>query len=243
MEVKRHMITVREKSKEVNVMDVEHVFALTVGGLLLLSGVRRGGALGTILKLAGAGMVFRGQQGYGRLHKALGICTPENLTGVGKYNVMVESQIIVDRPHEELYRIWRNLENLPVFMDHLLSVHEIDDTRSLWVARAPAGMVIKWDAQIINDVENKLIAWETIEGSGVDNAGSVHFEPIGDDRTRVRVRLRYDPPADMLGVWIAKVFRNDPQSQIDKDLVRFKKIMEVGRREAYDAKRPEAALR
>lgn len=223
------MVPVRDNSKEINAADVEHVGALMIGGFLLLSGMRREGIFGTLLKAGGLAMLYRGQQGYRRLYDALGIAIPEESTGVGRQNVRVQAEIEVARGREEIYRIWRNLSNLPVFMDHLLSVHEIDDRRSLWVARAPAGMVVKWDAKIVNDVENELIAWNTIEGSGVDHAGTVRFrDGSHPGTTRIQVNFRYDPPADMVGVWVARVFRNDPKSQIEKDLLRFKAIMELG---------------
>jgi len=222
------MVPVRDKTREINAADVEHLGALLAGGFLVISGLRRGGAVGSLLKLAGLGFVWRGQQGYRRLYDALGVSLPACPTGVGKQNVRIESSINVDRPRQEIYRIWRNFQNLPVFMDHLLSVHEINEERSLWVARAPAGTVIKWEAQLINDVENELISWVTLEGSGVDMAGSIRFEEIGDSRTRIKVVVRYDPPADMLGVWIGKLFQSDPQKQIDKDLRQFKAIMEMG---------------
>ena len=222
------MISVRDKGKEVNATDVEHIAALVTGGLMLASGFRRGGPIGSLFKLGGLALLYRGQQGYRRLYEAIGIALPAEPTGVGRQNVRVESEIVIDKPRDEIYRIWRNFENLPVFMDHLISVHEIDDTRSLWVAKAPAGMVIKWDCKVINDVENELIAWTTLEGSGVDHAGTVRFDEAGPGKTRLHVVFRYDPPADMLGVWIAKLFQNDPQSQTDRDLQQFKAIMELG---------------
>jgi uncharacterized membrane protein len=233
------MVPVRDNAKEINAADLEHIGALATGSLLLLNGFRKGGVFGALYKIAGLGLIYRGQQGYRRLYALLGIQMPERPTGVGKQNVRVDAEIVVNRPRAELYRIWRNLENLPVFMDHLLSVHEVDDRRSLWVARAPAGMVIKWDAEIVNDVENELIAWQSLEGSGVDNAGSVRFEDA-EGGTRIKVILRYDPPADMAGVWIAKLFRNDAQTQIDHDLGKFKSIMEIGGRDT-PADVPEAA--
>lgn len=219
---------VRENTKEINATDVEHVAALVAGGLLLLSGFKRGGPLGALFKLGGLALVYRGQSGYRRLYDALGVPLPETPTGVGKYNVRVDAEIVVERPRQELYRIWRNLQNLPVFMDHLLSVHEIDDKRSIWATRAPAGTVVKWQAEIVNDVEDELIAWQSLEGSGVDNAGSVRFEDAGENATKIRVVLRYDPPGDQLGTWIAKLFKNDAQAQIENDLRQFKAIMELG---------------
>jgi uncharacterized membrane protein len=221
----------------IDAADVEHIATLVSGGLLFLTGHRKGGFAGLLFKAGGIALLFRGQQGYRRLYNSLGFNVMEKPTGVGKQNVRVESEITVCRPREELYRIWRNLENLPVFMDHLVNVVELDDEHSRWVARAPAGMVITWDAQIVNDIENELIAWETLEGSGVDNAGSVHFEDEADGSTRIRVVLRYDPPADLFGAFVAKIFGNDPQKQIEADLQRFKRIMEVGSVIACDRQR------
>ncbi|HWA82152.1 MAG TPA: SRPBCC family protein [Fimbriimonadaceae bacterium] len=208
--------------------DVEHLAALLTGGLLYATGARKGGFAGFLFKTGGLALLYRGQQGYRRLYNTLGVRLDDRPTGVGKQNIRVESEIVVRRPREELYRIWRNFENLPVFMDHLVKVVELTDYESRWVARAPAGMVITWDAVVINDVENELIAWETLEGSGVDHAGSVHFSNEVGGATRIRVILRYDPPADLFGAFIGKVFGSDPQRQIDHDLRRFKRIMEVG---------------
>jgi uncharacterized membrane protein len=222
------MLQVRKRTAEVNVSDVEHVGAMLAGGALFLVGLRQRGVFGALLKIAGAGMIFRGQQGYRPLYQALGVPLQDGPTGVGLENARVDAEIIINRPREELYRIWRNFENLPIIMDHVISVHEIDDYRSLWVARAPFGAVVKWDAHVINDIPYELIAWETLEGSGVDHAGSVHFDEIDTGTTRVRVALRYDPPADSLGVWLAKKLHADPQGQIQADLHRFKEIMEIG---------------
>jgi uncharacterized membrane protein len=223
------------------VADVEHIGALVAGGLLLVSGFRRRDLMGRALRLGGLAFVYRGQKGYRRLYEALGISLPATPTGVGRQNARVQSSVTVSRPRDELYRIWRNLGNLPVFMDHLLSVHEIDDERSIWVAKAPAGMVIKWDAQIINDQENELIAWQTLEGSGVDHAGSVRFEDAGPGKTTITVIFRYDPPADALGIWLAKALGNNPQSQLERDLGRFKSIMEIGGK-PKGSRRPTAKM-
>lgn len=211
-----------------NAADVEHIGAIVTGVLLLAVGVTKKGLKGRLFRMAGGSLVYRGAQGYKKLYRALGLSMAEKPSGIGRQNIRVETSIVVDRPVSEVYRIWRNLENLPVFMEHLVEVREIDDVRSHWVATAPAGMVIEWDAKIVNDVENKLIAFETQEGSGVDMAGSTHFDALGKNATKVRVVLRYDPPADMLGVWISKIFRSDPQHEIDEDLRRFKRIMELG---------------
>ncbi|HET8648643.1 MAG TPA: SRPBCC family protein, partial [Gemmatimonadales bacterium] len=150
--------------------------------------------------------------------------------------VKLERRITVDRPAAELYRYWHNLENLPQFMEHLESVTVLDDRRSHWVSRAPAGARVEWDAEIHNDIPDELIAWRSLPGSDVANAGSVHFRPIGDGHsTEVQVVLSYEPPAGRLGATIAKLFGGAPGQQVEEDLQRFKLVMETGQGAATDS--------
>src|SRR5262249_45397588 len=128
-----------------------------------------------------------------------------------------------------LYGFWRNFSNLPRFMKHLESVTETNDGRSHWVAKAPAGMTVEWDAEIINEEENELIAWRSLEGATVPNAGSVRFERAPGNRgSVVRVSLSYEPPGGVLGSKIAKLFGGEPEQQVEEDLRRFKQLMEAG---------------
>jgi uncharacterized membrane protein len=95
-------------------------------------------------------------------------------------------------------------------MSHLESVAVVDDKRSHWVAKAPAiaGGKVEWDAEIINDEPNALIAWRSLENADVDNAGSVRFVPAPGDRgTEVKVVIDYIPPAGRVGKWVAKLVR------------------------------------
>jgi uncharacterized membrane protein len=140
--------------------------------------------------------------------------------------VKVEKSITVNRTPEEVFRFWRNFENLPRFMDHLESVVVIDETRSHWVAKAPAGTKVEWDASIHNEIEEELIAWRSLPGADVNNAGSVHFTPMGEDSTEVVVVLSYEPPAGKLGAAVAKLLGEEPSTQVEDDLRRFKQVME-----------------
>src|SRR5262249_27077678 len=88
-----------------------------------------------------------------------------------------------------------------------------------------------------NERADELIAWQSLEGSDVDNAGSVHFEPVGPGRTKVTLTMKYDPPAGKLGNLVAKLFGQDPEAQIEEDLRRFKQMMEAGE-PATGSKRP-----
>jgi uncharacterized membrane protein len=141
--------------------------------------------------------------------------------------VKVERAITIDRPAHELYAFWRDFENLPRFMEHLESVTVIDATRSHWIARAPVGQRVEWDAEIHNEVPDELIAWRSLPGSEIANAGSVHFTPAGGG-TEVRVVLSYEPPAGRLGDAVARLFGEAPAQQVQDDLRRFKQVMEAG---------------
>jgi uncharacterized membrane protein len=144
----------------------------------------------------------------------------------GPRGVIVESEVTVNRPASELYTFWRTLENLPRVMEHLQSVTVLDERRSRWVATGPLGTTVEWEAEIINEVPGKVIGWRSIEGSTVVTAGSVNFDEEGQG-TKVRVRLQYDPPGGKLGAWVAWAFGEEPSVQVDRDLRRFKELMET----------------
>lgn len=135
----------------------------------------------------------------------------------------------INRSPEELFRFWRRLENLPQFARHLVSVTEGSNKESHWIARAPTGTTAEWDAVIIVEHENALIAWETKPGSEIKNAGSVRFEPAPPGQgTEVTVQLDYVPPFGKLGEAIAKLYGKEPEIQLEDDLDRFKALMETG---------------
>ena len=135
----------------------------------------------------------------------------------------------INRSPEEIYHFWRDFQNLPRFMDHLESVDVLDERRSHWRAKAPAGKTVEWDAEIIEDRPNELIAWRSLENADVPNTGSVRFVPAPGGRgTEVHVELKYDPPGGAVGVAIAKLFGEEPNQQVATDLRRFKQVMETG---------------
>src|SRR5205814_8831573 len=126
---------------------------------------------------------------------------------------------------DALYAFWRRLDLLPSFMDHLVSVVELDSKRSHWVAKAPAGRRVEWDAEIIDEVQGERIAWRTVGDADVVSAGSVSFTPAPGGRgTEVRVRLQYDPPAGKTGASVAWLFGPDPAAVIRDGMRRFKPV-------------------
>ena len=143
--------------------------------------------------------------------------------------IQVHKAITIGRAPEEVYRFWRNLENLPRFMAHLEAVRELDGRRSYWKVRAPLGTTVEWTAEIVEDRPDELISWRSVEGSQVPNSGTVRFTRAPGDRgTEVHLDLRYDPPAGAVGATIAKLFGREPSQQVDGDLRRFKQVLETG---------------
>ena len=142
--------------------------------------------------------------------------------------VPVNKSIVVNITPEEAYQFWRDFENLPRFMRYLESVTVTGDGRSHWVAQAPGGTV-EWDAEVTEDRPNQFIAWRSLEGSEVDNSGSVRFEQAAGGRgTVIHVQLDYNPPGGAAGALVAKILGEDPAGQMQIDLRRFKQVMELG---------------
>jgi uncharacterized membrane protein len=114
-------------------------------------------------------------------------------------------------------------------MKHLESVQVTGDNRSHWKAKAPLGASVEWDAQVTVDQPGQLLAWHSVEGSEVDNAGTVRFERAPGGRgTIVRVEMQYSPPGGKAGAVIARLFGEEPSRQLDEDLRRFKWLIETG---------------
>lgn len=144
-------------------------------------------------------------------------------------STQTRKSLIIDRPAAELYQAWRNFEQLPRFMRNLESVTVNGDGRSHWVAKTPAGITAKWDAEILENTPNELISWRSVEGSEINNSGSVHFRQAPGSRgTIVTVQLDYDLPGGMITNALAKLLREDPGVLAQESLRLFKQIMEVG---------------
>jgi uncharacterized membrane protein len=137
----------------------------------------------------------------------------------------VEESITVNRPARELYDFWRDFTNFSQFMDNIKSVTKLDERRSHWVIKAPAGTSVEFDSYITEDQPGRLIAWRSEEGASVPNRGRVEFIEQGGS-TLVRTRISYDPPAGAAGRMVAKLFQREPGAQARQDLSNFKELME-----------------
>ncbi len=196
------------------------------GGLLTGVGIGRRGGSGLLMTLLGGGLVY---WGVSRGVSALPHIPGRTLAPEGERSVRVEKVITINRPASEVYAAWRDVESLPSIMSHLESVTHTDDGLTHWVARAPFGRTVEWDAEIMNDETGRVISWRSVEGSGIQNVGAVQFHEAPAGRgTELRVRIEYNPPAGALGATVAKLFGEEPGQQIADDLRRFKAVMETG---------------
>jgi len=230
---------VKDKGNGANVSEPERWALLLSGGALLLNGLMRRSPGAWGLALLGGGLMGIGATRHCPVYRAADVSTAEEdqpdsgqsaaADTPESQGIWVEKSITINRSAEELYRFWRDFENLPRFMKHLESVRIIDDKRSHWVVRAPAGRTVEWDAEITADTENEMITWKSLENADVESTGLVHFQPLPHDRgTQVDILLRYSPPGGVIGMTIARLFGEEPSQQIHEDLRRFKNLMEAG---------------
>jgi uncharacterized membrane protein len=218
------------RDRSTSLADAESWLAIGAGALLLIVGASRRSAVGACVAASSAPLLYRGITG--RWPDVLNGYVQSDSTKValsGGRGVHVRDSVRVELPVAELYRFWRRLENLPRFMTHLDRVTESSDGKSHWVAAGPAGLAVEWDAEIINEVENKLIAWRSLPGSDVVTAGSVRFDEARAGRTaQVSVHLQYAAPAGKAGALIASLFGREPSQTIREDLRHFKQLLEAG---------------
>jgi len=251
-EVERPSRRPRASRQHVNVGNLERWISVMIGGALAAYAFRQRRKEGGAAALAGAAMLHRGMTGHCNVYQAAGINRSRGArgsdqprgrgrgTGViadfgsdtraqlgGKRGIHVEESVMVNRPIAEVYRFWRNFENLPQFMNHLESVSTREAGVTHWQAKGPAGLSVAWDARIINEIDNKVIGWQSLDGSTISTAGSVNFDedPHG---TRVTVHLQYQPPAGRVGAAVARLFGEEPNQTIREDLRRFKRLLETG---------------
>jgi uncharacterized membrane protein len=209
---------------------VETLMALGAGAALLLLGVSRRSPVGVCLALSSAPLLYRGVTGRWP-YAGSGDEQPNSMKSAlsGDRGVHVRESIRLEVPLADVYRFWRRLDNLPQFMTHLDRVTEAENGTSHWVASGPAGVRVEWDAEIINEIENEVLAWRSLPGSDVVTAGSVNFGPArGGRSTQVSVHLQYAPPAGKAGAFVASLFGREPSQTVREDLRHVKQLLEAG---------------
>jgi uncharacterized membrane protein len=239
------MANIAADANHKNVGSVERGLCVVVGAAFAAYGLTRRSVAGTAAALFGTAVVWRGLSGHCHLYEALGISTwtdaddGRDVSVPYGRGIRVEKIVTIHASPEDLYRCWRNFENLPRFMSHLKSVTVFDDKHSHWVAKGPAGTEAEWDAEIINEIPNELIGWRSVDGGNLRNAGSVHFkQATGNRGTEVRVVLRYDPPAGRVGAAVAKIFGRDPAREVQQDLRALEQLVECCAAPSHEASAP-----
>jgi uncharacterized membrane protein len=212
-----------------NVDTWERVLSLAAGALLI--GVAaRSRRWRSVAASSGAGLIGRGLTGFCPVNYAIGRGRSLDDTRralSGDRGVNVDERITIARRPEEIFEFWRDLANLPRFLSHLERIDVIDGRHSHWVVQGPAGTQVEWDAEVINEIRPDLIAWRSLPGADVANAGSVQFRPMGAGQTELRVRMQYAPPAGHAGAAVARLLGDAPESMLRTDLRRLKLILEA----------------
>jgi uncharacterized membrane protein len=200
-----------------------------LGAGMMLCAARSSTMLGTLLGLAGGGLLARSATNKD-IGSLLGFTDLE-------HGIAVQKTINVDAPPEVVFAFWTDYQNFPRFMHNVREVRELAEGRSRWVVAGPAGVPVKWTAEVTRNVPDCIIDWRASGSSDVLHKGQVRFESNGDDGTRVTVRLSYLPPGGAFGHAVAAVFGADPKSEMDGDLMRMKTMIETGRPPHDAAKR------
>lgn len=213
-------------SSVVNVGTAERILSVAGGALLATYGLRNMKKLSSLpVLLAGSFLLMRGATGYCPVNSAI----RRNTADRGATAVEASVSQVISKPRQEVYAYWRKLEHLPLFMKHLVSVRQIDETHSLWRAALPGNVgSISWRAEIVDDQPGEYIAWSSIPGSMIDNAGYVHFLDAPRNGTEVKATIAYRLPGGDLGGLAAQLFNPYLQDIVVDDLKRFKYNIEGG---------------
>jgi uncharacterized membrane protein len=207
---------------------LERWLTLATATGLIAYGFSRRTVPGVCLAVAATPLAYRSVSGrWPRLNGTSSEDTRMALAG--RRGIHVREAVRLEKPVAEVYRFWRSFENLPRFMTHLKQVVDLGNGRSHWEAYGPSDITVGWNAEIINDVENKVIGWRSLPGSDVVTAGSVNFSTVRAGRsTQLSVHLQYAPPAGRAGALLASLLGRSPSQTIREDLRRLKQLLETG---------------
>lgn len=190
------------------------------GGALLSYGVRNPNLVGVAAGGAGLCLVARAATNL-KLRRLVGL--RDNHRAID-----TQKTINIAAPVQQVFEFWMHHEAFPSFMKNVREVRDLGNGRYHWTVAGPAGLSVEWDAEITKLVPNQLLAWQSLPGQLIDQAGIIHFHRNDDDTTCVDIKLSYNPPAGAIGHALAKMFGVDPKSEMDEDLMRMKSFIETG---------------
>ncbi|KAF2508098.1 SRPBCC family protein [Flavobacterium foetidum] len=215
------LTTQKLKSLKTNVSTAERLLMIAGGAYLLYNALSAKEKSVTKTGTASA-MLLRGISGYCPVYDAA-----DHLINDKASNVNIRINSVINKPIGEVYSFWRNLENLPKFMNHLESVKTITSNTSEWTAKGPAGIgKITWRAEIIKDEKEKLLSWNSIENSAIKNAGKVVFKPKGK-ATELDITISYHAPLGIVGEKAAKLLNPYFEKVVKDDISNLKFYLEA----------------
>lgn len=220
-------------ARTVNLTESERWVSSITGAWMALSGLKQRSFCGALTAASGAALMVRGATGYCPVYDALDrsysrVYDTREALG-GRRGVHVDESVTINRPASELYRLWSELETLPQYIPELTSVTRVDAKRSHWEAKGLGGRTAQWDAEVLNDIPNELIAWRTVGEPDVVSAGSVRFVSTPSrPETQLHVRLQYEPPGGKATAALAWILGREPGQLIRDFLRRLKATLETG---------------
>ena len=206
----------------VNVSPTERAVSLLAGAYFLYDGLGKNKK--SILESILAGyLLYRGATGNCAAYTAIGKTKPDNRSR----NVNIQVRQIVNRPRKDVYDMWRNFENLPLFMEHLESVKSLNDSISVWEAKIPGGIgKVRWKSEIVKERPYDLLGWHSLPGSSIESAGKVEFKDASDHATEVHVVVSYHAPGGIAGEGAARLMNPVFEDMLREDITNFKWFVE-----------------
>lgn len=212
----------------VNVGPTERLLSIIAGSYLAYKGASRlkNNAMSASVQLsASAYLFYRGISGNCILKP------PKHNLESARNLIKIHQTITINKPVKDVYEYWRRLGNLPAFMQHLKTVHEVNAIQSVWEAKIPGHLgSLQWEAAVTTDVPYQLLEWKSVPDSIVENSGMVSFSEIRNNATLLDIVIQYRPPAGQLGHSIARLLNPVFEKIIRKDVANFsshfEKLME-----------------
>jgi uncharacterized membrane protein len=200
--------------------------ASVAGGIMLIGSAFNRNSSRRFLKAAvGCYLAYKGIAGkrsFGEVYHSI------EKVAAGR-SVNIRASMVVNKPREEVFAMWRNLSNLPLFMKHLVRVEEQDELFSNWVMEIPGKVgTLQWHSEIVKERYGEMIAWQSLPGSSIDNAGKVGFrDSLGGQGTTVDVILTYHAPLGKAGEQIARIFTPVFKRMLEDEISGFKDFVET----------------
>lgn len=143
-------------------------------------------------------------------------------------NVNLRASVFINRPRSEVYRLWKDVANLPMFLKHLKKVEVLDEKTSRWTIKTPNDIAdIQWTSELVKDIPNEHLGWSSVEGSGIDNAMTVKFNDAGMYGTELQFVISYRAPAGLVGEGIGRLINPLLQKLVNKDIQNMKVNLEA----------------